>query len=374
MSPKDHCSILTVTPYRLLPPVAGGHISILNMHHHLGKLCPDHMVSTKDNDSSDAWSFDMHRVFAPNPGRYLPYAYQKTLKSLARKYDISAIMCEHPYMAISVHSLARSLKLPWFLRSHNIESERFRSLGKPWWRVLAKYEQWAMRAANGVLFVTDEDSVWAQQHYYLDASRCYFVPYGTHLSERPQGHAEAKQKLSELWNIPTEKHWIYFIGALDYKPNHEAVAYILDEIAPRLRQSGLNYQLLIGGKSMAPELQERINTTEDIRYTGFIPDLDEFLKACDVMINPVLTGGGVKTKAVEALAYNKIVVSPFSGSAGLARNVSGSNLLISADHDWDTFCKDIVMATGMEADISKEFYGFYYWGNIAKQVLGIVHR
>ena len=370
----DNCSILTITPYRLLPATGGGHISILNMHDHVGKLCQDHMVSTKDTANSDAYSFDMHRVFAPGASRYIPFAYQRTMESIIRKYDIKTIMCEHPYMAISAMRLAKKMKLPWYLRSHNIESERFRSLGKPWWRVMGKYEQWAMQSADGVLFVTDEDSLWAQQNFNLLPDQCHFVPYGTHLSERPGGHEEAKKGLSELWNVPAEKKWIYFVGTLDYKPNEEAVEYILNEIAPRLSKSGIDYHLFIGGKGLNQSLQEQIKSTTDINYVGFIPDLDQFLKACDIMINPVLTGGGVKTKAVEALAYNKIVISPFSGSAGLARAISGNNLKISADNDWDAFCNDTIEATTLQPDIPEDFYKFYYWGNIAKQVVHIIQH
>jgi glycosyltransferase involved in cell wall biosynthesis len=372
MQPKDTCRILTITPYRLLPATGGGHVSILNMHHHVGRLCPDHMVSTRDNDNSDAYAFDLHRVFADNASRYIPFAYQRTLASIAHKYDVTHIMCEHPYMAVSAARLARKMKLPWYLRSHNIESERFRSLGRKWWPILAKYEQWAMQRANGVMFVTEEDSQWAQQNFGLDPARCHFVPYGTPLNTRPGGHEEAKKKLSKALNIPVEKTWVYFIGALNYQPNEEAVGYILDEIAPRLRSSGMDYHIIIGGKGLEASLQERIKVRNDISYTGFIDDLDEFLKACDIMINPVLTGGGVKTKAVEALAYNKMVISPFSGSAGLEASVSGNNLLISQDNDWDSFCKDIEKAVNLQADIPEDFYELYYWGNIAKQVIHIL--
>ena len=372
MQPTDNCSILTLAPYRILPATGGGHAAILQLHHHIGKLCPDHIVSTRDNDNSDAYAFDMHRYFATNPARYLPFAYQRTLKGIALKYDVQSIICEHPYMAISANALANKLGLPWYLRSHNIESERFRSLGKPWWRALARYEQWAMQKADGIFFLTEEDSSWAQQNFYINAAKCHFLPFGTVLEGRPSGKEEARKQLSELWRIDANKKWIYFLGALEYKPSEEAVAYLINEIAPRLRKSASNYQILIGGKGLNYNLQQQINASTDIQYVGFIPDLSDFLNACDIMVNPVMKGGGVKTKAVEALGYNKMVISSRSGAAGILPSICGNNLLISEDNDWDSFCADIEKAMSTATDIPEEFYETYYWGNIAEKAVSLI--
>ena len=374
MQEKAKCSILSIVPYRIIPTVNGGQVSILNMHHHMGKLISDHVVTTEDTGSSDAYAFDMHRALPCNATRYVPFAFQKIMVSLAKQYDVTAIMCDHPYMAISAVRLAKKLGLPYYLRCHNIESERFRTLGKPWWRIMRAYEKWAMQKASGVFFVAKEDAQWAVDHFGISAERCHFLAYGTTLSERPKEvlHSIAKKKLAAEWGISENKTWIYFIGSLDYKPNEEAVEYLLNEVAPRLRKSNSNYHILIGGKGLNQNLQEQVKASSDISYVGFIPDLDDFLNACDIMVNPVLTGGGVKTKAVEALAYNKIVVSPATGAAGLIPEVSGNNLVITPDNDWDAFTAATVNAMQLKADIPEDFYKIFYWGNVARQAVDIM--
>lgn len=349
-------------------------MAITQLHHHLGKLCPDHVVSTRDNDPADSQAFDLLPLFSTGPSRYIPYAYQQKLKGLARRYDVQNIICEHPYMALSAHRLARSLHIPWYLRAHNIESERFRSLGKPWWRILARYEQWAMERASGTLFLTQEDAEWAQQHFAIPGEQCHFLPFGTVMNAHPGSQAAARKSLAELWNIDPSRTWIYFLGALAYRPNEEAVEYIINEIAPRLRQQGGNYQLLIGGKGLSSSLQQQVAQTSDIRYVGFIPVLDDFLNACDVMVNPVMKGGGVKTKAVEALGYNKMVVSTRSGAAGLLPALCGDNLLLSHDEDWDGFCAHIRKAAAQRSNVPQAFYETYYWGNIARKAVSILSR
>jgi len=146
------------------------------------------------------------------------------------------------------------------------------------------------------------------------------------------------------------------------------VDYFLNE----LDKNNLKYQVIVAGKGLNDNLKKRIENTPNILYTGFIPDLNQLLKACDIMLNPVILGGGIKTKAIEALGYNKIVISAQSGAAGLVPEVCGDNLLISPDHDWDTFTADVIKAAGMHADIPKVFYDMYYWGNIARNILAIL--
>ncbi len=368
----QNCNILSIAPYRILPPSSGGHLGIVYVHHYLGKLCQDHVVSTVDNSSADDYAFQLYNIFPEAPKRYLPFYKLGELMAIAQKYDVNYIYCDHPYMAPTAIALSHKLKIPWFLRSHNIEAERFRTFGKKWWPVMQIFERFAMRQASGNFFITPEDMQWAQVNYGVSPAKSHLVPYGTTLDKTPTGHDAAKKEIAATLKIDAGISWLYFLGALDYLPNTQAVEYILDEIMPRLDKNNLKYQVIVAGKGLNDNLKKRIENTPNILYTGFIPDLNQLLKACDIMLNPVILGGGIKTKAIEALGYNKIVISAQSGAAGLVPEVCGDNLLISPDHDWDTFTADVIKAAGMHADIPKVFYDMYYWGNIARNILAIL--
>lgn len=361
--------LLAIVPYPFLPPTNGGHLGIAEMHRHLALLCKDHVAGTQNNAPNRPEPFLLHKIFDAGPLRYLPFRYQKPLETLGRKESVKAIFCEHPYMAASAHALARTLKIPWFLRSHNIESERFRTMGKPWWPVLARYESWAMRQANGTFFVTTEDAQWAQQHWKIPENKCHVAPYGTPLAATPAPDPQARQRLAQQLGIRADVPWLYFLGALDYQPNAEAIDYLLDEVSPRLEATRQPFEILIAGKGL-PEAQKlKISGKNTVHYTGFLPSLDDFLQACDVMLNPVLTGGGIKTKAVEALAWGKCVVSCHSGAAGLERSACGEALFVSADGDWDAFVNDIGAAIKRPATAPEAFYRRYHWGHVAENVL-----
>lgn len=366
------CSILSIAPYRLLPATGGGHLGILDMHHNIGKLCPDHLVSTNNNGPADKYAFDMHAVLSASAQRYIPFYSYTTILGIAKRYDCTAIFCDHPYMALTAMMVAHKLGIPWFLRNHNIESVRFKTLGKKWWPLMYQFEKFAVKKADGNFFVTGEDAQWAINNYGVQAARCHVLPFGTNLSTAPAMRPGIKEQLAKVFNVSPNKPWLYFLGALDYAPNEQAVVYILDEVMPRLDRAGKEYQILIAGKGLKDALQTRIVNSKNILYTGFLDSIDDFLTACDIMLNPVITGGGIKTKAVEALAFSKQVVSCQSGAAGLVRNVCGNNLHISADYDWDAFTSDTLEAMTQHSPTPQSFYDVYYWGNIARKAVEIM--
>ncbi len=362
-------SILSIAPYKIIPPSSGGQLAITKLHHYIGGLCKDIIVSTETN-ADQQYNFQLYKVFPDKPNRYFPgFGLNKIIK-IAEEHNVTHIICEHPYMSFTAIALAEKLHVPWFMRSHNIESERFRALGKKWWPILRRYERYAMRKADGILFITEEDAVWAAEHFSIEKGKCYTIPFGTDKQAVPVKDHSIKTQLAETFSINPDVPWLYFLGALDYQPNEEAVQYIIHEVMPKL--SDTNYEVLIAGRGLSETLQNTISNTERIQYVGFVPDLNDFLLACDIMLNPVMKGGGIKTKAVEALGYNNTVISSESGAAGLTRAVCGEKLMVTTDHDWGAFANAILKAMNQDIDTPTAFYKEYYHGNVAQNVLDIL--
>ena len=365
-------NILSIVPYSILPAQSGGKLTIRELHHYLGKICIDNVAGTTDNEDNTQYSFRLHKVLSDSKLRYLPYSGTAKLYKLAKDNDVKYVHTEHHYMGYTAMAVAKKLGVPWFIRSHNIESERFRSIGKSWWPIMRWFEKSMMQQANGIFFITREDADWAIKNYGISAAKCHVLPHGTPLAAKPVHNANAKAEIAQTLHIPTDVPWLYFLGALDYQPNKEALTHILNDIVPLLNAKGLKYQLLIAGKGLSNELTVQINATDNIHYMGFVPDLDTFLHACDVMLNPVMTGGGIKTKAVEALGYNKIVVSSQAGAAGLIPSVCGNNLQIVKDYDWKVFADAVTNCTSNQPSIPDSFYDTYNWDKIAANVLAIM--
>lgn len=366
--------MLSLVPYKTIPVKSGGHAGITLMHNAIGKFCEDHIISTSDNELNPSYSFKSSNIFTPSLFRYIPYSYQNKLLAQAKKYNINTIYCDHPYMMPSAISLARRLKIPVYMRSHNIESERFKTLGKKWWPLMFKFERYAMKNATGIFFVTQEDMQWAINHYKLLPAQCHVAPFGVNQKVAPVKMGFEKKQISDQFNINTNRPWLYFLGVLDYYPNIQAVNFILDEILPRLNKNNFEYKLLIAGKGLPQQIVDRINKIPNVHYLGFVPDLDIFLKSCDIMLNPVLLGGGIKTKALEALAYNKIVVSMKTAAMGLNGDACGDNLHVVDDNDWDSFTQQLINSSHQTPDIKPAFFQQYNWDNIAINLLEIINK
>src|SRR6478672_6227273 len=93
------CRMLSIAPYRVLPPTTGGHWGIVSMHEALGHLCQDHLLGTSDNGSDTGYSFQLHKIFPPYLRRYLPFYGLREAIAIGKRYDVTHIFCDHPYMA-----------------------------------------------------------------------------------------------------------------------------------------------------------------------------------------------------------------------------------------------------------------------------------
>ena len=60
---------------------------------------------------------------------------------------------------------------------------------------------------------------------------------------------------------------------------------------------------------------------------GFRENLEEIYREADIVINPVLFGGGLKIKNVEALCYSKPLVTTSAGADGLEEGINKAFLV-----------------------------------------------
>ena len=145
---------------------------------------------------------------------------------------------------------------------------------------------------------------------------------------------------------------------------------IIEQINPLLLQSTLKYNILITGKRLPADLNElKAWNKHHLFYAGFVEDIDLYFKAADLFLNPVQSGGGVKTKMIEAIALGTTVISTVSGAAGIDKSVCGDKLVTVADNDWSNFVKAIVELSDTASPTPEVYYKTYYWGNIIRNIL-----
>lgn len=360
--------VLNIVSYPYLPSFSGGHKLIAHFNQYLGEQCVLHVAGTVDNDQSLVKNYTFHPVLKKGKLRYADLSAFFRLKKIIRQNQIKTIIVEHPYLGWLGLLLKKTCGCRLIIHTHNVEYQRFRTIGKSWWRLLKWYETFFLKNADFVFCISDEDRQRMIQQMGLDKEKCILIPYGINQPTVPADKKKCKEIVCQRHGLNTADTLLFFNGLLDYKPNTDAVQTIIDQINPLLNQTDLSYTILIAGKRLPPHFNElKAWNGQHILYAGFVDDIDLYSKAADVLLNPVNSGGGVKTKMIEALGFNTNVVATETGATGVDRSICGNKITIVADNDWQSFANAVSESTNQNSSTPESFYQTYYWGNIVKK-------
>jgi glycosyltransferase involved in cell wall biosynthesis len=353
----------------------GGQKCIASFYQYLAEQLPVTVISTNDNEDPPPGKISLEKVLGTTFLRYLnPFLFFKTRKIIAGG-NFTHLVVEHPYLGWLGLLHKKFSKVSLIAHSHNIEAMRFKSTGRWWWRILWQYEGMVHRAADRSFFITDEDRRWAEKHYQLEPSKCFTVTYGTELQNAPIASDQlfARHYLQSKHHISPSETILFFNGTLNYKPNLDALMILLNEINPILQsRPSFQYKLIICGKNLPDTLNElRDYRDKNIIYAGFVDDIKPYFEGSNIFLNPVIEGGGIKTKLVEALAFNLNCISTVSGATGIPTETTGQKLTVIPDGDWATFIESIFV-TDINAVIPTRFFEQFYWGNIAARAIAIL--
>lgn len=368
-------NILSLVPYKFLPPDMGGQKGIAFFNRYLSRHINIYCVTIKDNSQTATEGYTIKNILSNGPSRYFNPFYFFTLSRIIREEQITHLIIEHPYYGWLGILLKWFCKIKLIVHSHNIESLRFKSMGKWWWGILWQYEKFTHRQANQNFFIQNNDRDYAIANFNLLPACCTTITYGFEHSHvpAPGEKTNARELICKTHAIKQTDRLLLFNGTLGYKPNLDALDTILEKINPLLlTTTGFTYKIIICGNKLPASYSGLVSYKEkNIVYAGFVDDINIYFKGCDVFINPVIEGGGIKTKIVEALGYNLSVISTKSGAIGMPQEVTGDKIKIIEDYDWITFANSI-LALNASTQTPTAFFEHFYWDNIAKKAAGVL--
>jgi glycosyltransferase involved in cell wall biosynthesis len=365
-------NIISLISYPFLPARSGGQKGIALFYKYFSRYHQITCVGTKKNQPGLADGYELLNILSNSRFRYInPFIFFKVRK-LIREKKATHLILEHPYFGWLGIMLKKFCRVKLVVHSHNMEGKRWRTLGKWWWRVLWYYEKWTHRQADYNYFIQDEDKNYAIEAFGLDKKKCLTVSFGTEIPAAPtiENHVRCSMEIRQKFEIPQNTPLLLFNGAFRYTPNRDALENLLYRINPILQSKGVAYDILIIGLDIP---QAIVNTSyPGIHILGFVDDLEHYLTGCDVFLNPVRSGGGIKTKLVEALAYNLTTVSTRNGAIGVDPGICNGKLIITADHNWSLFAEAIIRAIELNATVAPEFYENFYWANITRRAADFI--
>jgi len=183
---------------------------------------------------------------------------------------------------------------------HNIESKYYADKAKfnaPHYYIFSHYikiiENKAFKYADVSFFMTSRDEQFAKNK--LGSIKSAIIP--SSLPNTDVSHSPVKDpdgyKLKAL-----------FVGSSFYA-NVEGINWFVNEILKN--NSFKELSLTIVGTGMDSALGH-LNERDNIFVKGFVEDLKEEYANSDLVISPIISGSGMKTKTTEALLYSKHIV------------------------------------------------------------------
>ncbi len=171
------------------------------------------------------------------------------------------------------------------------------------WLKLRRYERAACRMAGAVVAVSDED-----REALRDLDRRLRVDV------IPNGVDAGFFAPSET---PPPPDTFLFTGTLDYRPNVDAVRWLVADIWPSIRARLPEAQLTLAGRAPVAAIR-RLHGRDGIAVAPSPPDIRPFFAGAAVYLVPVRAGGGSRYKLLQAMSMGLGIVSTAMGAEGIA--------------------------------------------------------
>jgi len=121
--------------------------------------------------------------------------------------------------------------------------------------------------------------------------------------------------------IASWQPYIIFTGAMDYRPNVDAVTYFCREVFPIIRKSLPELKFVIAGMNPSREVVE-LAGDDAVRVTGLVSDIRPYLKGAVAAVAPMRIARGIQNKILEALAMGLPVITTCKVAGGFPKSVA----------------------------------------------------
>lgn len=201
---------------------------------------------------------------------------------------------------------------PSVVTVHNVESDRLSRFGAMSRRAI----EGAIESERTAVECADATVVFSE----LDGGRLTRVTAPRSLHVVPLGYdpGPPRNELREVCTVAA------YVGSMDYAPNVEAGRLLLCEWQSIRQATGLRRLLVVGRQAAA-----HFRPDESVDVLSDVADVRVALEPADVLVVPVVSGGGVRVKIIEAFGLGLPVVSTALGIEGLGA-VDGEHAIIVA--------------------------------------------
>jgi polysaccharide biosynthesis protein PslH len=238
--------------------------------------------------------------------RFRNTSIEKELKVLLERESYEIVLLESSYTGVFLNLIRSCSNAKVILRSHNIEhllwQKRIGQFGpaqhlmmKQWTRRFEKEEKSLWKNVDAILSISEQEQSEIEK---FTSAPVYYLPSTVRFE-------------AGTFQTPTS---FYFLGAMDWEPNRQALEWFCREIWPVFQKRNPDIIFHIAGKGL--KANEYVEIKGIVNH-GFVPDASAFLSDQQILINPLKTGQGIRIKALEAIGKGKVIISTGAGMEGL---------------------------------------------------------
>lgn len=266
------------------------------------------------------WNRALHVMLEPFLPAYFAartsFRFAAKLIYYIKRYHIEAVHAEYSSMGqyiglikkifplVKVHLIAHDITVQSYVR----KKEGSRGLKRRYYeweyKKVRLWEGRYCRSADEVLTFNEKDCRLLKDLYRIEKIRVLNPYYGIE-----DVHSKPSEKKRDV-----EYANICFLGQMGREENYLAaqrlirIGYILKKIIPELN-------IYIIGNQPSEALKKEQN--EFIHITGFVEDVDEYMRKAQVAVFPLTLGAGIKVKVLRSLALGVPVVTGKVGAEGI---------------------------------------------------------
>jgi glycosyltransferase involved in cell wall biosynthesis len=117
----------------------------------------------------------------------------------------------------------------------------------------------------------------------------------------------------------------YHLGAMDWMPNADGIKWFVEQVWPAIHKVIPELTFTYAGRSMPPAFSRLQG--HGVTNAGTVASAQEFTSDKGILIVPLLSGGGIRVKILEAMAAGKLVISTGVGMHSIGEAVPGTHFL-----------------------------------------------
>ena len=278
-------------------------------------------------------------------GEFLSSESQTALRRILSDANPQVIVLSSPRLAAIVPFIRRSCRARIIVDTHDVHVQRCRSIidALSPMQLGERIKQLLLVRSYGIIekeIYKQVDVAWAlklEDKELLDFRSVATVDIVPNVADPDM----LPNLDAELLAVEKDSTSCVFVGDYSYAPNEQCALIALDWFKdPRIMALGVKLYLI--GVNPTDAMLKAAQGCRNVEITGKVPSLTEYYRPVDaIFLAPLLAGGGVKRKVIEAMVCGCPVITTTVGAEGLDLS-DGETALIREVGDFAEAILDLV--------------------------------